>query len=430
MIIGEPLSAPREKTVLLRLTAGDLLKSYRRRTFHMREGGSGLVLAEGETKAYDLRENCTAISAAGGKQYCYDPSKRRLYSIGSGVYYDNIQSNYYLFDFRNRYDNARDVYYIAPPKMYRIDSYSLAQCTLTNGGVCAAVYHDRIFTAQKNRIYYCKALYGSEWKDERYKGGYIDLHYNEAGDILGLRAYKDKLYIFHERGISVLRALGDELNFKINYLPMKCGSFIAGSLAACGENLAYFTDRGLYLFNGATSELAKNALVDEIDLTKPFKTFSHAGNYYSLLYKKTGERAFYCYDSEFGEAHFIENGAADIAADDAVYFMRGSAAYSLTPKGNPLNVTANMTAKGVALSVGGEKTLRAVVIEGEGKFGVTVTSGRGARTVKGNAGEILKLRSSLRGNGFDIKISIDPEDAESARIEAVQFRFTEEQNDN
>lgn len=70
--------------------------------------------------------------------------------------------------------------------------------------------------------------------------------------------------------------------------------------------------------------------------------------------------------------------------------------------------------------------LRAVLIDGEGTFTVTVNSSRGKRTVKGNANEILKLRSPLRGNGFDIKISVEPKDADKARFRAVLFRFTEE----
>lgn len=429
MTIGEPLTVPREKTTVLRLTAGDLLKNYRRRTYHLREGGSGLVLAEGETKSFELKGNSTAICAAGGKRFCYDPAIKRLYANDTGVYYDNVPNNFFLVEYRSK-SNGRDVYYIASPKIVFVDRYGVTQCSATNGGECAAVYHDRIFTGANNRLYYNKPFYGTDWSAERYKGGYIDLHYDEAGNIRGLRAYKDKLYIVHDRGISVLRALGDELNFKLTYLPMKCGSFLRGSLAACGENLAYFTDRGLYLFNGASSELAKNALVDEIDLTKPVKSCSYAGSYYSLLYKKSGERATYCYDPEFNEAHFIGNGAADIAADDFVYFMRGNAAYRLTPKGNPFSGTAYMTAEKVALGVAGEKTLRAIAIEGEGRFCVIVRAQRGERTVRGNAGEIMKLRSALRGNGFDLKISIDPEDAENARIAAVQLRFTEENYDD
>lgn len=428
MIVGD-LKAPAEKTTLLRLSVKELQENYRRRTFHMREGGDGLVLAEGEEKAFDLIGNATSIFVAGGQKYCYDPAIKRLYAMFTGVYFDNVSGNFYLLSYLNK-TNKSDVYMFAPPKIIFVDKYGMTQCSTTSGGECAAVYHDRIFTARNNRLYYNKAFYGAEWKDERYKGGYIDLDYGEAGNIRGLRAYKDKLYIMHERGISVLRALGDELNFKLNYLPMKCGSAIPNTFAACGESLAYFTDRGLYLFNGATSVRAENALVDEIDLGSPFKTFSHAGNYYSLLYKKSGERAIYCYDPEYREAHFIENGAADIAADDHIYFLRGSTAYKLTSKGNPLNVTAYMTAEKVALSIEGEKTLRALVIEGAGRFSVTVRTSRGARTVRGNAGEILKLRSALRGNGFDLKISIDPEDAENARIAAVQFRFTEEKDDD
>ena len=47
-MIGEPLSFPRERERLLRLTAEDLRKNYRLKTFQLRRTGEEIVLAEGE----------------------------------------------------------------------------------------------------------------------------------------------------------------------------------------------------------------------------------------------------------------------------------------------------------------------------------------------------------------------------------------------
>ena len=56
MIFGSSLQVPAEKTKFLRLTAKELLKSYNRRTYHLREVGDGLVAAEGEEEFFKLLE--------------------------------------------------------------------------------------------------------------------------------------------------------------------------------------------------------------------------------------------------------------------------------------------------------------------------------------------------------------------------------------
>ena len=429
MIVGDTLQAPAEKTTLLSLSAKELLQSHNRRAFHLREDGDGLVVAEGEEELFKLPLTATGIAAVPDKIFAHEPRRKRLHAMKADfseieATYDMIYEPYRFFRFFGT-DGLPQYYGITRDNVYDCNGTSSIHVADGKGG-CSAVFRERIFTAKGERVYYCKSFNGSDWREARYGGGYLDLPAEGLGKILALQPYKDKLYLFREHGITSLRVLGDELNFKAVHIPMKCGKLIANTVAICGESVGYFTDEGFYLFNGAVSVLAPHSFYDEIELTRFIKAVSYCGKYYALVCRKEGFDAVYCYDPERGEAHFIGNGLADIASGDELYFTRGGYAYRMTERGIS-QITPYFTAEKIAFGIGEEKMLRSVAIDGEGTFHVTVASNRGTRTVKGNANEALKLRSPLRGNGFDIKISVEPEGADKARCRAVLFRFTEEE---
>ena len=429
MIFGSSLQVPAEKTKFLRLTAKELLKSYNRRTYHLREVGDGLVAAEGEEEFFKLPQSSTGIAVAGGKIFAHEPARKRLHAMNADfsapeVTYNLTFEPYRLFCFFDK-EGVAQYYGVMRQHIYNCIGNSTVRVGEGKGG-CGALFRERIFTASGNRVYYCKTFDGSDWSEARYGGGYLELPAEELGDILAMQPYKDKLYLFRKHGITSLRVLGDEINFKAVHMPMKCGKLIANTVALCGENVGYFTDTGFHLFNGAVSTCVPHSRFDEIELTKFIKAVSYCGKYYAFVRRKEGGTAIYCYDPEQGEAHFIENGAADIASGDELYFTRGGYAYKMTEKGIPQNFTPYFTAEKIAFGISGEKMLRSIAVEGEGTFYITVTSNRGTRTVRGTANEALKLRSPLRGNGFAVRIGVEPASALKARFCAVLFRFTEE----
>lgn len=440
MILGDSLKVPDENVTLLRLSAKELLTRYDRRAYHMREDGAGLVAAEGEAEDFTLPKlgtnpRCTGIAAVAGRVFAHEPTKGYLFKMkeDKSAYQNVYMYANGVFRVLHTYSTAgiEEFYCVTPDGVYFYGGSSTTVLDSTKGSEgCAAVFRDRIFTAKDARLYYSRPFYNQIWTEGRFTAGYFEFLSEESGKILGMQVYKDKLYLFREHGITCVRILGDELNFKAVHLPMKCGRYVKNSVALCGENIGYLTDEGFFLFNGGTSALAEYSRFDEIDLTKTVKSLSFRGKYYSLLTRKDGKKTIYCYDPVQREAHFIENGAVDVASGDELYFTRGALAYRLTKRGISQNFTPYFTARNIAFGAGKERMLRAVAIEGEGPFSVTVLSDNGKRTVKGNAGEVLKLRSPLRGNGFGLKITIDPADADTARFCAITFRFTEEDDDD
>ena len=83
MIFGSSLQVPAEKTKFLRLTAKELLQSYNRRTYHLREDGGGLVAAEGEEEFFKLPQSSTGIAVAAGKISAHEPARKRLHAMNA-----------------------------------------------------------------------------------------------------------------------------------------------------------------------------------------------------------------------------------------------------------------------------------------------------------------------------------------------------------
>lgn len=439
MIIGDALTAPNEKSDVLRLSAKELLTGYRRRAFHMREDGDGLVVAEGEAVDFTLpavgtRPRPTGIAAVADRVFAFDPSLQYVYLMkkdksGHEYIYANTYEPYRILHYNNSAGND-EFYCVTEKNVLQFLSSNTITVAQNKGGACAAVFHDRLFTANGSRVFYSAPLNLRSWTETRYGAGRLELVSEGAGEILDMQPLKDNLYLMRRHGITCLRALGDELNFKAVHLPMKRGGLVKRSVALCGERIAYFTDCGLYLFNGASSVLAENSRFGEIDFSKPVKAVSFHGRYYALVTRFAGGSAIYCYDPETCEGHFIENGASDIAAGDELYFTRGILAYRLTERGVSQNFTPCLTAENVAFGLGGEKTLKAVAIEGEGAFRIDVSSNRGTRTVRGKANGALKLRSPLRGSKFDLRISVENGEEDEARFRAILLRFTEDGYDD
>ena len=429
MIVSDALEVPPEKTKLLRLTAKELQEEYNCRTYHLRAEEDGLVTAEGEEVVYPFPEPYTLFVAAPEFNLGYNPETRQLFGLDRTMTRGPFNPPFNFF----RYFDTRGYEMLFCATGSCVSQFIEGATTLIGGSpetTCAAVFHERIFAAKGERLFYCKALDGHYWSKERYGGGYIDLNTSGGGEIIHMLPYRDRLILMRRNGISTLRVLGDELNFKVLNLPARGGNLLSSGVAMCGDSIGYLTDRGFYLFNGATSAAAENSRCEEIDLSKPVRAIAYRGRFYALVTQKEGRNAIYCYNPDSKQAHFIENGAEQFDCGDALYFVRDRMVYRVSEQGLCQDFMPYFTAEHIAFSPGGDKRLRRIAIEGEGEFSVSITSKYGTRTVTGRAQEVLKLRSPLRGHGFDLKISAAGENADKVRFQAVSLQWTEENNDN
>jgi len=416
---------PKVNTRVLRLTEEDLRREHSLRTFHLKKTGSELVVAEGEKALYDLPEQASGIYSLGAHDYVYDPVLSRLNTLTDNYRFGGIKEPFRMLRFITKAGSER-CYCVMTDNITRIMGGMATVIGKGKGGTCCAVHAERVFTASTYRIRYSDAVEPEVFTESRGKGGFLELP-SDAGDILAMQSYKDKLYLFRERGITQLRILGDELNFKAMQLPFGAGDIAGESVAPCGDKICFFTGRGLYSFNGGTVSCVGNSRAEEIDLSVPVKAVSAYGKYFALVTLKEGRKSLYCLEPEGMIPHFIEHGAEDVAAGFDFRYKRGGKMYALTERGLPRSGECCLDAEGIGFTVGDDRFLDAVAIEGEGNFTVTVKTRSGERTVTGDANTVLKLRSPLRGNGFSLHVRVN---TDNARFRAALLRLREENNDD
>ncbi len=409
------------KTKLLRLTAEELKDKPGCRTVHMRMKSGGLVVAEGEEHLYTLDDSVTDILCLHGNLYAVSGNK--LLNLNDGTPYSVGACKLIGFTLK---DGTENVYAVKNDDIYRLTEKGELLVAEGKGGVCSAVFRERLFTAKDSILRYSNALAPEDWQEKRYGAGYIDLSH-PVGKIYDMVPYKERLFLFRKFGITAMRVLGDELNFKASYLTYKQGKLIANSVALCGEGIGYFTDRGFYVFNGAASELLAAPDGFSIDVKKPVKAVSCQGRYFARVYLTSGNPAVFIYDPDEKEGHLVENGAENVAAEDVAYFLRGGCVFRVTERDAMNSGPSYFTAENFALTAGGERTLKSIALEGNGKFSVTITSSKGTRTVDITAGTAKKLRSPLRGSVFSLTVTALYDDC---RFCALEVAYTEDEDGN
>lgn len=416
------LDLPKTKTVTARFTVEQLRREGSLRTLHFRQEGGVLSVAEGEEAAAFLPEGTTDICALEERLYAYNAQKKYLYTLFPNTFvFTFISSPFFMLSVMHR-NNVKQRFCISDVDVKRIDSGESYNVGPNLGGVCGAVLGERIFTAKGHRVRFSEALNFDGWKEARGGAGYVDLP-SPGGDITAAVAYKEKLYFFRERGITQLRVLGDDLNFKAVTLPCGSGDICGDTVKICGGKIFFLTENGLYSFDGGVCKREESELVQRLDLTGAVRGGSCHGRYYAFAPMKAGGNAIYCFDPETGLAHFALRGAETIAAGHDLYFKREGKAYRITERGLPFE--GECVAETEDLLVGGEKLLDAVVLEGERSFEVTVSTRGDSRKLACAAGEETRIPVPLRGTCFALKISTQDT---QARLSALKLIYREEKN--
>lgn len=424
-MLNKTLLLPKTQTRILRLDLETLRRENSLRTFHMREEHGALAVAEGESKQYDLAAGASGIYSVRHHLYYYNTQTARLQGLSENYRYGSVTEPMKMVYTVTKTGYERRIC-VTPVKLHWLSAGTTFTMGNGMGGVCACVHAERIFTANGYRLRYSEPIEPEHWQEKRRMGGYFEFP-TEGGDILALQSYKDKLYLFRRRGITQVRFLAEELNVKSTVVPYGWGNLVAESVAPCGDRICFFTERGFYSFNGGVVSAVGDGCAREVATDQPIKAVSAYGKYFALVTEKSGEKSLFCFEPETQSGHFILNGAEDICAGDDFWFKRGLAVYRLTECGLPASGGCRFEAKDVAFAIGDERFVDAVAVEGEGTFEVTLRSSRGERTVSGEARQVLKFRSPLRGNGYSV--TVKPVNAE-ARFVALSLRIREENNDN
>lgn len=286
---------------------------------------------------------------------------------------------------------------------------------------CAAVHYERLFVVDSSydaKVCFSAALDIEDWESGIQKAGYMEA-YDETGKILRAFTLDNRLYLMRERGITRLRALGDNLNFSLKRVSAFTGKIDGKSCCLCGSRIVFLSDAGIYLFNGESSERVCDELFGRIeDILSYACCFKN--RYFVAVKLKGGNAATLCMDVAEKKGFFLPFVTYCPAEyKDDFLFSDGDKIFKL------LNENADeecVWESGFTdFSLGGRmKYLKNIFVKGEGDYILTVLSdGGGYAKYSGDN----KFSPMLKGRKFNIKISAKNAELKGMEAEIYEDRY-------
>ncbi len=388
--------------------------------YNMRPTNTGLVCGEGYETVCVLLAAATRIYVLDGEIYAYLSDRKGLYEIGSQTVIGGIATEPKALLRQTTEAGVQGVYCVEQGATRYLKGGKVQWQTAV-GGTCAAMHHGRLFSADGLRLRFSapfseEGLTQSDRDPD--KAAYIDLDEGK-GKIVAVVSFRDKLYLFRERGIVKMRAEGEALDFCLTEMPFAGGKIIEGSVAACGEEICYMTADGLFAFDGNSCSFL--GYRNEIDFTAAVTGFGFRGKYAAAVTLKMGQKGLYVYDFLQKKGRFLlENGLVSAAGEN---FLIGSTVYRFTENGGlPFGRDCSLE---LTLPSSPSGALAWVRVEGYGSFAL-MTNAKAGKTFTAKSGEKVKICAQSRSAETMLSlVSKDP----SFRIIAVEAAWRKSDDD-
>lgn len=265
---------------------------------------------------------------------------------------------------------------------------NVVNCVLKNG---------RIFGTDPTQPYKIKWSGeggADDWTEGISGAGWAFVHHG-YGKIINLIVYKDKIVAVRECGLAFLSAHGTPENFKISYLECKLPKIFKNTVAVGDGRLLFYTEDGLYFYDGNGVEKLKINLSEE--LQSPSFACCADGKYFLCGVSKTLKRkAVLVFDEVQNAAYLIDLDANAVSVGNKIYAYTDTYEYRLEEGGE-----YEFTSGEIDFASNGYKVLKEVIIGGEGYVVLEVSNGVISRIVMGVRG---KFRPNIRGKSFKIKV--------------------------
>lgn len=321
--------------------------------------------------------------------------------------------------------------------------------------ICAQVHSERLFTVDEDgyTVRFSRALDIEDWTEEEQGAGYVKLP-SEQGDIISMISFNGYLYLFRRRGITRLRAMGDNMNFQHIELDVRCGEIYKNGIVLCGKYAVFAAEGGAFLFDGVKAEPLDDEVTSLVDLSSvsscarfgpcavmcvKLKGAFPAVGLSGISSSEVETAAYSAYSSSGGRAVLLINTrekAASLLPYPAVHAANiGAACYIYDESGRLGRLYAadgeNGEYMGETLSCvwdsgltdfslgGGRKLLRRLYIKGEGNYTAAVYNEK--RTVRFSCEGNGVLRPMLTGREFGLRISSDNAKIYSVEVSADEY---------
>ena len=178
-----------------------------------------------------------------------------------------------------------------------------------------------------------------------------------------------------------MSAYGNPENYKLSYLETKLPKICKNTVGVAGENLLFYTEDGLYLYDGNKVEKCSFGLAEEIQ--SPTFASCADGKYFLCGVSKTlAKKVVFVYDAIYNAAYVIDVEANAVCVGDKVYAYSDSFEYSVQT-----GARYTITSGELDFSSRGTKVLKEVIIDGGRSVELQVSNSVNTSIVRGVRGK-------------------------------------------
>lgn len=294
--------------------------------------------------------------------------------------------------------------------------YSKKYSTLYAGAassICRAFGERLFFVEPPYTVRYCAPLSEADYEDSADEGGYIEFPSGE-GKIVALESLGEKLYVFRERGIFSLSALGAARDFVAKKAEYGGGEIFTGSVGRCGERIWFLAENGVYAFDGKKAErVCENLSVKPIGTGQVCEQAAYGGKFFLRFKDSKGKEKLIVGDDETGLGYFSSSSARafSVTEQGLLCFADGKiqkAAIAEADGGSlPTGSEVLFVAENADFGIPGRKLFRKLSVKGSGTCEAEIGNGETSKTfaLSFTCGR-AEVKPLLKGDSFTLKFRL------------------------
>ena len=247
----------------------------------------------------------------------------------------------------------------------RVDG-SWMEYTLEGAKTAICVCKNRVFIAlHKATLAYSDPALPWSFDSTVEGGGRIRLPY-EFGEIVALLTFENRVYAFHQYGVTRVDVEGAAEDFKAQPLDYVGGEIYGKSVGICDNAVFFLAADGVYCFDGSKFELVETEI--EILPSDTVKDCSY-GVYkqkYFVQYTDINGKIRCVAAANTKDAYFTEERQALSQCGGKALFCLGGYVQTFKDKGGTYAVKGTFSTQKTDFGVRGKKTLRGLRVTGRG----------------------------------------------------------------
>ena len=299
--------------------------------------------------------------------------------------------------------------YIGGAGVFRQTEWGISFCGIDGALPVACAFMGRVFFALDGRtIVYSAAYEPYEFTHSLHGGGKLILP-NENGDIVAILPFEREVYIFYERGISVLTVGGSPRDFSVRKVEYNGGRIFSRSVTACGNKIFFLTESGFCSYGKSGLEkVCENLDFSQRQPTRVRSKATFNGRYICAFSASDGQSYTIVIDGETGVGYdaFTVEGLSEYLSH--ALCVSNFAVQELCEGGALPSVGKQRTFRFYESFGDGVKTLKRISFTGKGKLTLCVSNGRKSKlfALDLSTGK-TEARICLRGRRFAFSLAIE-----------------------